>query len=115
VAANLEDHVRDLARSQAARDADRAQVRNFVERFLRPHGIDVPCAPITADAIEGILEAPPIQSPLARRLEWMWTWPLRALLAPLACGVYAAHVRRRGRRADGEEGEQASVSVAARE
>ena len=54
-----------------AGEFDRAAIASFVQRFVRPHGLDVPVAPIVADAVEALLEvrsgraSPPAEAPVA--------------------------------------------------
>jgi hypothetical protein len=40
-----------------AGSGDRSRIRAFVQRFVRPHGLDVPVAPLVADAIEALAPA----------------------------------------------------------
>ena len=70
LAADFEQHRAQLAAAVAG-NYDRAAIANFVQRFVRPHGLDQPVAPRVADAIETLLSvtagpaAPPLESPLA--------------------------------------------------
>src|SRR5262249_35606531 len=47
---NLDEHVSTLSRVLAG-SADREQQRAFVERFLRPNGLDCPVSPLVASTI----------------------------------------------------------------
>lgn len=49
---DLGAHVRQLAGELQAAGGRRAQSLRFVERFVRPHGLDKPAGPIMIDAIE---------------------------------------------------------------
>ena len=51
VSDSLDVHRRQLVRAVQG-GADRPETRRFVERFLRPHGIELPAAPRMAEAIE---------------------------------------------------------------
>jgi hypothetical protein len=53
VAENLAEHVAQVSRALAG-DGDRAAIASFVRRFVRPHGLDTPVAPMLADAIEAL-------------------------------------------------------------
>jgi hypothetical protein len=52
VAEDLDAHVRQLAGELQAPGGRRAQSLQFVERFVRPHGLDKAAGPIMIDAIE---------------------------------------------------------------
>ena len=52
LAATLDEHVAQLARSFASAEEDRARVRGFIELFVRPHGLDQPAAPLVVQAVE---------------------------------------------------------------
>jgi len=52
-AANFDEH-RDQLSSAVAGRYDRAQIDAFVERFVRPRGLNVAVAPVVADAIEAL-------------------------------------------------------------
>jgi len=51
VASGLEEHVGQLE-AELAVGIDAAQIRSFIESFLRPHGFDRPVAPLLAEALE---------------------------------------------------------------
>ena len=53
LAGDFDEHRVQLAAALAGRD-DRTRIEIFVRRFVRPHGLDVPVAPIVADAIEAL-------------------------------------------------------------
>ena len=59
VAHSLEAHAGMLAASLRHERGTQELTRRFVERFLRPHGIDRPCTPIVVDALERLAVAPP--------------------------------------------------------
>ncbi len=63
VAGGFDEHRRQLADAVAGRH-DAAATRAFVERFVRPAGLDKPATPILADAIEGLHRA--AHSPVKR-------------------------------------------------
>jgi hypothetical protein len=75
VAADLDEHVRQLAEALRHPDAGRARSRAFVEAFVRPRGIDRPVAPIMADEIERAATMRKRQ-----RRPPLWYRPARALL-----------------------------------
>jgi hypothetical protein len=53
VAPDFETHRHQLAAAVTG-DYDPAVIRNFIERFLRPGGIDLPATPFTVEAIEEV-------------------------------------------------------------
>jgi hypothetical protein len=52
VAATLDEHVAQLAAALEQPQAAREALSRFVASFVRPHGIERPCAPILVDALE---------------------------------------------------------------
>lgn len=54
VASTLDEHVHQLVDVLARPGAVRAETARFVASFIRPHGIDRPCTPLVADAVEAI-------------------------------------------------------------
>ena len=58
IAADLDAHVAQLAEVMRHPEAAQAETRRFVRSFIRPHGLDRPCTPIVADAIERVASHP---------------------------------------------------------
>jgi hypothetical protein len=54
LAEDFEQHRTQLSAALAG-EYDRAAIERFVQKFVRPHGVDRPVAPIVADAIESLL------------------------------------------------------------
>jgi hypothetical protein len=83
VAHSLSEHQTQLADALERPDVVRAQIEGFVRSFLRPRGLDAPCTPVLADALERAASARArAQRPsVASRL-------LRVVIAPLALVVY---------------------------
>ena len=52
VARDLDEHVQQLGRALEQGEEDARQVRDFVQRFTRPFGLDQPAAPLVAQGIE---------------------------------------------------------------
>ena len=52
VADNLEQHLEQLRIVIDEKEALLEQIRQFVNRFVRPHGLDKPCVPLVVKAIE---------------------------------------------------------------
>jgi hypothetical protein len=73
-ATTLPGHLAHLG-SVLAKDDDAGVRRSFVERFVRPHGLDTPATPIVVRELEAVAALP------ARRREdpW-WLPPVRALV-----------------------------------
>jgi hypothetical protein len=82
VARELDDHLEQLEAGIAGAADDAAQTREFVQRFVRPHGLESPAAPLVAQALQDLAllgPRPPLE-PSAR------TRALRLALTPLALG-----------------------------
>ena len=88
LATSLDEHVAQLERLVSGRDAA-VPPREFVEGFVRPHGLDVPATPRVVDAIEATARLRPAREPdpLGRRV-------LRGLLSPVAALAQATASRR---------------------
>ena len=80
VARDLDEHAAQLARALAQGEEDTRQVRAFVGRFTRPHGLDQPAAPRVAQGIEELGRLGPAPRPQASP----GTLARRAALYPLA-------------------------------
>jgi hypothetical protein len=59
VARSFDEHVAQLTDTLCNPDISRAQTQSFVRSFLRPRGLDVPCTPLLADALERAANLPP--------------------------------------------------------
>lgn len=80
LAANLDEHVTQLAQLLSDGRAERQGARRFVEAFVRPHGLDVAATPRVAEEIERFVAGPrllPQATPAGTRV-------LRAVLVPAA-------------------------------
>ena len=83
LAGDLDAHLAQLAALFANPDAARQGARQFIQAFIRPHGLDVPATPRVVEHIEAIAAAPALgaTAPSARiRL-------LRMVLLPAAVGA----------------------------
>ena len=85
VAKDLEEHLRQLGRAVEQGEEDTRQVREFVERFTRPHGLDRAAAPLVAEGIEELGRLGPASRPHPRA----GTVARRAALYPLALTMTA--------------------------
>jgi hypothetical protein len=83
IANSLDAHVEQLREVLRDPAATRAQTTGFVERFLRPHGLERPATPILADAFEQLARTgrAPARETIGTRL-------LRIVLRPLAFCVH---------------------------
>jgi hypothetical protein len=63
VAGDLDGHVAQLERALQQGEEDSRQVRDFVQRFTRPHGLDQPAAPLVARGIEELGRLGPAPRP----------------------------------------------------
>ncbi len=86
-AETLAGHFDDLARELSDPEPGRADLRRFVEDFLRPHGIDRPAAPFFADAVTEPLAPAPLPEPVGVIR--------RVTVDALALGFYAASLASR--------------------
>jgi len=78
-AADLDQHLGQLAQGLTGCPEHAAKLRGFVQTFVRPHGLDVPATPLIADAIEELGRlSRPAPEPRGLRLRL-----LRAVLSPL--------------------------------
>jgi hypothetical protein len=80
LAADLDTHVTQLASLFAHRERGRQSARQFVEAFIRPHGLDVAATPRVVEEVERVAAAPA----LAPQALSSRTRLLRVLLLPAA-------------------------------
>ena len=83
VAHTIAEHVPQLGEVLRTPEATRVQTASFVGRFIRPHGLDTPCTPILADAIEQAarLEPRPVVETAGTGLMRIAAWPLAVTLS----------------------------------
>ncbi len=81
-APDFDGHIRQLGEELRAGETSRAEVRAFVESFLRPNGLDRPATPIVTQTLEALPGVPPADRSSALR------WPLLILMAPIAPVAY---------------------------
>ena len=72
-ARDIGEHVQRLASTLGAGAIDCHRRREFLEGFIRPHGMDVPVAPLMVNAIEQAAS-------IAKRRQWTPAWHLAARL-----------------------------------
>jgi hypothetical protein len=72
-ARDIDEHVQQLASTLRTGDLDCHRRREFLEGFIRPHGMDVPVAPLMVNAIEQAAS-------IAKRRQWTPAWHLAARL-----------------------------------
>jgi hypothetical protein len=92
MAETLEEHARAIARVFERSADDDRKLRDFVQGFVRPRGLDVPATPLLADAIEQLgrlrVEAP--ANP-------MWLRIMRRALHPVAVRMKVERAAERNR------------------
>ena len=85
ISKNLDEHIEQLTRVLAGREAYQTRIRDFIQSFVRPHGIAVECTPIFVKVIED-LERKAISNPIdSSRADLI----VRILLFPWAGLSYA--------------------------
>ncbi|MFQ5914445.1 MAG: hypothetical protein ACE5JS_14805 [Nitrospinota bacterium] len=85
VSRGWDESLEELAKA-VSDEVDTEKIRRFVKSFVRPHGIDVPCAPILADAIEDLSR----REPIGQRSEAPRIRLPRILLCPFSLLAWAA-------------------------
>lgn len=75
---NFKEHLNQLSKALDGNSNSQGIIRDFIKSFIRPHGIDVACTPILADAIERLGKSGPGQ----RESKSIWTYFLRFMLFP---------------------------------
>jgi hypothetical protein len=96
VAADLAEHVEQLSRELADHEVDE-QAREFVARFIRPHGLDRPALPVLVGGIEAQL-GEPAPRPAPRRVRGAAGAVLLRPLAAAAAREPSAPLSERRRR-----------------
>jgi hypothetical protein len=87
-------HIHDLGSILRAGEREDAELKGFVQSFLRPHGLAQPCLPYLVQALSRLAAKGP-QEPLTQPRA---AWVVRAVLAPVGALVgplYRARLRRR--------------------
>lgn len=97
VASSLEQHTEQLASVLADPAATRAQTEHFVRTFIRPHGLQVPCTPILADALERVATSgrPAADETLSVKVTRLAAWPLAVVLNWMSLGESASQIVKR--------------------
>lgn len=88
VAHDLQEHCRHLRATLDAGSEGQEHVRSFVSGFVRPHGLEKPCTPIVADAIETLGRQPRPQPTSAS----LGMYVARACLLPVAVAGWMAEL-----------------------
>jgi len=98
VARSFDEHVAQLADTLHNPDISRAQTQAFVRSFLRPRGLDVPCTPLLADALERAanLPCPPLREAVGIRLLRYVVLPFAMLLRVTEFGGGSGLFSRKG-------------------
>jgi len=96
ISRDLEEHLEQLKQVLTERESYLAQIRCFIENFVRPHGLSLECTPIFVDAVEQLFQKQITSEQASPR----WGILLTILLFPWAALSYAvkktsARVRKR--------------------
>ncbi len=88
IASSLGEHVTQLRDAMRNPDVSRAQTESFVRSFLRPNGLDVPCTPLLADALERAADhpRPPVAETFGARVLRVALLPAALVLRVMALG-----------------------------
>jgi hypothetical protein len=81
---DLDEHLEQLSRVLNGRASHKERIRNFIESFIRPQGLDTPSTPIFVEAIENLSKmstSPPEHKSI-------WGYALIGLLSPFAVVSY---------------------------
>jgi hypothetical protein len=98
VANTLDDHVTQLVDALRHPDVSRAQTQAFVRSFLRPRGLDVPCTPLLADALERAADRPrqSVRDSVGVRALRVTVLPVAVLLRAMEFGGGSGLLSRKG-------------------
>lgn len=103
LARSFDEHLRQLERVLEGGEPDHERIQRFIGSFVRPHGLDVPAAPLVAAAIAELAREtpapPPSSSPAVRLLRLALLVPTAVATASTVVGL-AIH-RLTGRTAGG--------------
>ena len=92
IARSLPEHVEQITKAVHGGAAEAERLREFVHSFVRPRGLDVPVAPIVADAIRDLALSGPnpaarVESPTTYAMRAFLTVPTVAATATLVAGI----------------------------
>jgi hypothetical protein len=90
LADTIDEHVSQLERSFDSAGRDRERIRQFIQLFVRPHGLDEPATPRVVRVIEEMGAAPPVPQKRPARVRTVQ----RVLHAALAAAARIAVTRR---------------------
>jgi hypothetical protein len=83
---DLDEHLHQLSQSLADTESHQERIRDFIQSFVRPHGLTQECLPIFAEAVEqlkGKIKLSPVESS-------RWAILLRTLILPWAILFFTA-------------------------
>ncbi len=82
-APDFETHLQQLAEELGQTDKTPGELKGFVERFVRPHGLDKPATPFVVEAVNGTVALTPHEAPSA-----LYRGFATVVLAPIAALVW---------------------------
>jgi hypothetical protein len=86
ISSGLDEHIEQLGRVLAGREAYQTRIRHFIKSFVRPHGLEVACTPIFVKSLENF-----IQRMISSSTDNSWKDTIvRLLLFPWAALSYAS-------------------------
>jgi hypothetical protein len=85
VARNLDEHLEQLSQVLADQESYRTRIRQFIQNFVRPHGLKVEATPILVKAIENLVQRPECPALKAPR----WQFLVRSLMFPWAALTFS--------------------------
>lgn len=84
VANGFDEHFQQLTEVLRSEASHKERTKNFIKRFVRPCGLDVPCTNIFVEAVEALEQISPAP---AERVPW-WAYPARLGLLFLAPMIF---------------------------
>jgi hypothetical protein len=87
IGSDMDEHIEQLGRVLAGREAQQIRIRQFIQNFVRPHGLEIESTPIFAERVENFTRQ--MTNPA---IDHSWKGTItRLLLFPWAAFSYASN------------------------
>jgi hypothetical protein len=86
LSSSLEEHLQQLNDCITRESEEGTRIKKFIEAFVRPHGLKVPCTPIICDVIEELANSN--YKPVPEKTSWIVSLILKTLLIILALSLW---------------------------